>query len=166
MTTDSREPPAVLAFAAGPSIHVVRARKLLAGGLVGGIAAAIICLAIFTGLDGSNGLASAALAAGMVIFFYAVGQYVMVLFADAGARTLMVVSMASYTTRVVLLGLLLALYNAHRASWPHLVPLAVFITTVGVVVGWLTVEVFVFSRLRISIYDTEYEAPSKGGEDE
>ena len=37
----------------------------------------------------------------MVLFFYGVGQYVMVLFADAGARTLLTVSLCSYTARVV-----------------------------------------------------------------
>ena len=36
---------------------------------------------------------SAGLAAGMVLFFYGLGQYVMVLFADAGARTLLTVSL-------------------------------------------------------------------------
>ena len=35
----------------------------------------------------------------MVLFFYGVGQYVMVLFADAGARTLLTVSLCSYTAR-------------------------------------------------------------------
>jgi hypothetical protein len=35
----------------------------------------------------------------------------MVLFADAGARTLLMVSMSSATARVVILGLVLLLYN-------------------------------------------------------
>ena len=30
--------------AGAPSIHVVRARKLLAGGAIGGVGAAVICL--------------------------------------------------------------------------------------------------------------------------
>ena len=29
-------------------------------------------------------------------------------------------------------------------------------TTIIVVAGWLIVEIFVFSRLRIGVYDTEY----------
>ena len=45
----------------GPSIHVIRARKLLFGGLVGGLAAAVFSLVLFTVLDGTRGLASAAL---------------------------------------------------------------------------------------------------------
>jgi hypothetical protein len=69
--------------------------------------------------------------------------------------------MASYTSRVVLLGLILLAYDNNREAWPSLVPLAVFVTTIAVVAGWLLVEIYVFSRLRIGHYDTEYVAPSK-----
>jgi CHASE2 domain-containing sensor protein len=100
----------------------------------------------------------------MVLFFYAAGQLVMVMFADAGARTLLAVSMASYTTRVALLGLVLLLYSNNRGAWPELVPMAIFLTTMAVVVGWLVVEVLVFSRLRIGHYDAEYRAPVQEGE--
>jgi len=161
MTVDSRPEHAAMP-ADGPSIHVVRARKLLLGGAVGGLTAAALSLIGFAIGYGMSGLISAALAAAMVLFFYGVGQYVMVLFADAGARTLLLVSMCSYTARIVVLGLVLVLYNAHRESWPSLRPMAIFVTTIFVVAGWLIVEVFVFSRLRIGVYDTEYSPPSKG----
>ena len=161
MTVDSR-PEHAARPADGPSIHVVRARKLLLGGAVGGLTAAALSLIGFTIGYGTTGLISAALAAAMVLFFYGVGQYVMVLFADAGARTLLLVSMCSYTARIVVLGLVLVLYNAHRESWPTLRPMAIFVTTIFVVAGWLIVEVFVFSRLRIGVYDTEYSPPTKG----
>ena len=160
MTVDSR--PEHTAPADGPSIHVIRARKLLRGGAVGGLAATLLCLVGFTLGYGGTGLISAALAAGMVLFFYGLGQYVMVLFADAGARTLLTVSLCSYTTRVVVLGLVLVLYNRYHESWPTLVPMAIFVTTIAVVAGWLIVEVFVFSRLRIGVYDTEYVPPTGG----
>jgi hypothetical protein len=159
MTVDSR-PESTASSAGGPSIHVQRARKLLRGGAVGGVAASLLCLVGFTIGYGMPGLVSAALAAVMVLFFYGVGQYVMVLFADAGARTLLAVSMCSYTTRVVLIGLVLVLYNRYYESWPTLIPMVIFVTTMAVVVGWLAVEIFVFSRLRIGAYDTEYVPPS------
>lgn len=146
--------------AAASSVHTERARKLLLGGLTGGVVAAVICLVICTLVYGRAGLAGAGLAAVMVLFFYSVGQLVMVRFADAGARTLLAVSMASYTTRIVLLGVLLLTYQQHRARWPSLEPMSIFLTTVGVVAGWLLVEVLVFSRLRIGHYDQEYLAPS------
>ena len=158
MTVDSR--PEHTAPVDGPSIHVIRARKLLRGGAVGGLGATVLCLIGFTIGYGGAGLVSAALAAAMVLFFYGVGQYVMVLFADAGARTLLAVSMCSYTTRVVLIGLVLVLYNRYYESWPTLIPMVIFVTTIVVVVGWLAVEIFVFSRLRIGAYDTEYVPPS------
>lgn len=146
----------------GPSIHVVRARKLLFGGLAGGVGAAIICLIVFIVLDGGRGLRSSALAAAMVLFFYAVGQLVMVRFADAGARTLMAVSMASYTARVVVLGLILMIFEKNRNAWNAIDANTIFITTIAVIVGWLGVEVTVFRKLRIGIYDTEYTGPDNG----
>jgi hypothetical protein len=155
MTTDSpvhRKP-------SGRSIHVQRALKLLYAGLTGGVVAAVICMIVFAIIDGGRGLLSAGLAAAMVIFFYAVGQLVMVAFADAGARRLMLVSMASYTARMVLLGLLLMTVNHNQDNWTAIDALTVFITAVAVVVGWLVVEVFVFNRLRIGIYDTDYAGP-------
>lgn len=149
----------------GPSIHVVRARKLLLAGLAGGLAATVLSLVGFGLGYGSHGLITAAIAAAMVLFFYSVGQLVMVLFADAGARTLLSVSLLSYTTRVVVLGLILMSYSRHRAAWPTLVPTAMFLTTVAVVVGWLLVEVACYQRLRIGIYDTPY-TPEKTAGDE
>jgi hypothetical protein len=150
----------------GPSIHVVRARKLLLGGAIGGIAATVVCLIGFGIGYGVKGLISAALAAAMVLFFYGVGQYVMVLFADAGARTLLTVSMCSYTARVVVLGLILVLYNRYHEAWPTLAPMVIFVTTIAVVVGWLVVEVVVFSRLRIGVYDSQYVSPAAGESDQ
>lgn len=173
MTTPQRQAPAAAAerspdapttdseaTVSGPSIHVLRARRLLVGGLVGGGAAAVLALVLFTLLDGTRGLASAGLAAAMVLFFYGVGQLVMVAFADAGARTLLAVSMASYTARVVVLGLVLLVYNKNADAFPALWPMAIFLTTVAVVTGWILVEIWVFNRLRIGAYDTEYVSPT------
>lgn len=140
-----------------PSVHVERARKLLYGGLAGGVGAAALSMIGFGVGMGLRGLASAALASVMVLFFYSVGQLVMVRFADAGARLLLSVALASYTGRVVVLGLVLLLYARFSDRFP-VDPLVVFLSTVAVVVGWLVVEVIVFSRLRISVYDTDEDA--------
>lgn len=140
-----------------PSVHVERARKLLHGGLVGGVSAAVLCMVGFGIGMGLKGLASAALASIMVLFFYTVGQLVMVRFADAGARLLLSVALASYTGRVVVLGLVLLLYARFADRFPVL-PVVVFLSTVAVVVGWLVVEVIVFSRLRISVFDANDDA--------
>jgi len=141
------------------SVHVERARKLLFGGLLGGVGAAVLAMVGFGIGMGARGLASAALASVMVLFFYTVGQLVMVRFADAGARLLLSVAMASYTGRVVVLGLGLLLYARYADRFP-VVPTVVFLSTVAVVVGWLVVEVIVFSRLRISVFDANDEVPA------
>lgn len=152
MTTDSRP-----RSSAPASIHVVRARKLLLGGLAGGVVASVAAVVGLGLLYGRPGVMAALLAAAMVLFFYTVGQLVMVMFADAGARTLMAVSMASYTMRIALLGLVLLAYNKNRDAWPALEPIAVFIATIVVVVGWLAAELLVFARLRITVYDEPAE---------
>jgi hypothetical protein len=136
----------------GPSVHVVRARKLLYGGLTGGVAAAVLAMVGFGIGMGLRGLVSAALASAMVLFFYSVGQLVMVRFADAGARLLLSVALASYTSRVVVLGLVLLVFSRNSDRLP-VNPLVVFLSTIAVVVGWLVVEVMVFSRLRIGVFD-------------
>lgn len=165
MTVESPSDQAALP-APGPSVHVARARRLLVGGAVGGLSAAILSIVVCTLLYGRSGLVSALVAAAMVLFFYGVGQYVMVRFADAGARTLLTVSMTSYTARIVVLGLVLLAYQKNTEAWPQLTPVAIFITTMAVVAGWLAVEVVVFSRLRIGAYDTDYVAPSNTGSDQ
>lgn len=148
----------------GPSIHVRRARKLLVGGAVGGVTATVLCLVAFGLVRGAAGLLSAAVAGAMVLLFYALGQYVMVRFADAGARLLLSVALFSYTTRVLLLGLVLLAYQRNADAFSFLVPNAVFLTTVAVVVGWLVTEVWVFTRLRVTVYDTEYVSPPDAGD--
>ncbi|MDN5763221.1 MAG: hypothetical protein L0H41_13020, partial [Microlunatus sp.] len=73
MVAAERSPSAPrLAADSSPSIHVVRARQLLLGGLAGGVGAAVLALALYTVLDGTRGLASEALASAMVLFFYGV----------------------------------------------------------------------------------------------
>ncbi len=141
----------------GPSVHVVRARKLLYGGLLGGVVAAVLSMVGFGLGMGLRGLGSAALASAMVLFFYSAGQLVMVKFADAGARLLLSVALASYTSRVVVLGLVLLVFSRFSTQLP-VIPLVVFLSTIAVVVGWLVVEVVVFSRLRITAYDEPEQA--------
>lgn len=164
MTTEHPTLTAESASGSGPSIHVVRARKLLLGGLIGGGTATVLCLIVFGILSGLPGLLSAVIGGGMVLAFYTVGQYVMVRTADAGARTLMIVSMTSYFARFCVIGLFLLLIARRGDGWSAVIPQSVMATAVAAVVGWLAVEIFVFSRLRINVYDREYEAPAVGGE--
>lgn len=159
MTTDTRADVAARA-ASTPSIHVVRARQLLLGGLAGGVAATLVMLVVFGLLDGTRGLLSVLLASLVVLFFYVLGQLVMVRFADAGARLLMAVALASYTFRVLVLGVVLVVFDRNRDTLTAVEPQALFWTVCAVVVGWLAVEIVVFTRLRITVFDTPYEDPT------
>lgn len=145
---------------ASPSIHVARARTLLRGGLVGGAAAALLSLLVAGLVHGRDGMLSAAVAVAIVLFFYGLGQYVMVRSADADARTLMAVSMTSYGFRAGVLGVVLWSFDSYADRWPAMIPVVLFAATVTVVVGWLAAEIWTFARLRIGVFDAEYVPPS------
>ncbi|HHV21901.1 MAG TPA: hypothetical protein GXZ30_10270 [Propionibacterium sp.] len=137
----------------GPSIAAGRARRLLAGGLMGAHVAALTCVGIFMIRDGLPGLASAGLAAAMVVLFYTVGQWVQVLVADAPAQTVFRASVLSYIARVTALGGLLFVYLGSATGGEGLLALPLIVTAVATVVGWITGEVIVFSKLRIPNFD-------------
>jgi hypothetical protein len=143
-----------------PSIHVERAWALLRGGLAGGAAAALLSLLVAGLVHGRDGMLSAAVAVAIVLFFYGLGQYVMVRSADADARTLMAVSMTSYGFRAAVLGVVLWTFDTYADRWPAMIPVVLFAVTVTVVVGWLVAEIWTFARLRIGVFDTEYVPPS------
>ena len=163
MTTPQRQAPAAAAerspdapttdseaTVSGPSIHVLRARRLLVGGLVGGGAAAVLALVLFTLLDGTAGAAAhpggpGRCWAGRVGVAAASGV------AAAGVTA---------ATPAALAGLVLLVYNKNADAFPALWPMAIFLTTVAVVTGWILVEIWVFNRLRIGAYDTEYVSPT------
>ena len=157
MTVDSAGP------AVQRSVHVVRARRLLRAGLAGAAAAALPCLLVAGLVHGRDGVLSAAAAVVVVLFFYGVGQYVMVRTADASAWTLMAVSMVSYGFRAGVLGVLLWAFLTYADRWPDMIPVVLFATTVAVVVGWLAAEIWTFAHLRIGVFDAEYAPPSGAG---
>lgn len=164
MTTDALSAVTAETKTPGPSVLVQRARKLLLAGLAGGGVATVICLTVFGSTRGTGGLGSAALTAALVLSFYTIGQVVMVVFADAEARTVFAASLASYGFRVAMLGFGLVWFHENKAALPALDPLAITVTALAVVVAWLAAEIWVYSRLRIPVYDTEYQAPVTGGE--
>lgn len=133
--------------------NVQRARRLLTGAAIGGHAVGLVCVLAFWLTRGPASGVSAAIAAAVTLAFSMIGQAVQVVVADAPAKTVMVASLASYGGRVSTLGivLLLALDNAERLV--SMDPVAVVVTTIAVVFGWLTTEFWVYSRLRIPVFD-------------
>jgi hypothetical protein len=138
---------------------MMRARRLLAAGAAGGHLALVVCVVGFGLAGGLSGAVSAALAGILTIAFFTIGQAVQVLVADADPRTVLVAALASYIGRVVGLGALLALALANGDRLTAMNPTAVAVTTIGVVLGWLAVEIWAFSRLRLPVFD-ETERPS------
>lgn len=149
--------------AAQRSVDVVRARRLLRAGLAGAATAGLLCLLVAGTVHGLDGVLSAAVAVAIVLFFYGVGQYVMVRSADAGARTLLAVSMVSYAFRAGVLGVVLWTFDTYADGWPALIPVVLLATTVTVVVGWLAAEIWAFAHLRIGVFDGEYVPPAGAG---
>ena len=143
---------------AGPSPNVLRARKLLRGGLVGGHLAWLVCIVGFWLASGPRAAASAALGGVLVIAFFTIGQAVQVLMADADPRRVLFASLVSYAVRIGALAALLGVALANRERLAGLEPTAVAVSTIVVVVGWLAGEIRTFMRLRIPVFD-ESEHP-------
>lgn len=136
-----------------PSANVQRARTLLVGSAIGGHVAALVCVVAFLVARGPAAAAWSALAAVVVLAFNIVGQGVQVAVADAPAKTVFVAAMASYLLRVTLLGLLLQVVMANADRFLAFDAPALVVTTIAVVVVWLGTEFWVYSRLRIPVYD-------------
>jgi hypothetical protein len=149
----SATPGAAPSRRTAPSANVMRARRLLAGGAIGGHSILLSCVAIF-GLSGGVAAAiSAALAGVLTVAFFTIGQAVQVMVADADPKTVLVAALASYIARVGGLGALLALALANADRLTAMDTTAVAVTTIAVVLGWLAAEIWVFSRLRLPVFD-------------
>ena len=131
----------------------MRARRLLAGGAVGGHAVLVSCVVAFAFAGGVSGAVSAALAGILTVAFFTIGQAVQVLVADSDPRTVLFASLVSYVARVGGLGALLALALANADRLTAMNTTAVAVTTIAVVLGWLAAEIWVFSRLRLPVFD-------------
>lgn len=143
----------------GPSLSAIRARRLLAGGLLGAHMVALVCVGVFMVRDGLPGLASSGLAAAMVVLFYTIGQAVQVRMADAPATAVFRASVGSYIIRVTALAGLLALYLRFADGTSRLLAVPLAVTAIATVIGWLAGEIVVYSRLRIPNFDE----PAEGG---
>ncbi len=135
------------------SPHVRRAQQLLQAGLVGGHVAALTIVGLFLALGGPNAGATAAIGAAVTIVFYTIALGVQMAVADASPKVVLFAWFASYVTRVSLLGVGLAAVLANAERWAWLDPVALFVAVVGTVLGWLVLELFVYSRMRVPVYD-------------
>ena len=133
--------------------------QLLRGSLFPTLAAAAVCVVV--GLFSSPKAAwSAALGAALVIFFFSLTLLVMKRTADLAPTTVMMVVMATYTFKVIVLGV--AMYLLSDVSWVSGYAVGVSITVCALV--WLFFEMRAYKRLRIFAYDPEGEASLDPGE--
>jgi len=127
-------------------------RTLLVAGLVGAHVAAITLVGIMLVARGPQAAASSAIAAAVVVAFFTIGHAVVIRFAETTGISVLVAALASYATRVSVLGVALAWYGSNT----HLVALDPTAVSIGIIVtcvGWLAAEIFRFTRLRIPVYD-------------
>lgn len=139
-----------------------RAWRLLRGGAAGLLAAALPTAAVCLALVGPGGAATAAVAAGVVLAFFALGQSLQLAVADASPQLALFVALASYALRVVLLGLLLAWALGRPELGQH--PAALLAGALAAALGWIAGEAIAFTRLRIPVFDsTESTPPPRDG---
>jgi hypothetical protein len=123
----------------------------------------VSCVVAFGFAGGVRGAVSAALAGILTVAFFTIGQAVQVLVADSDPRTVLFASLVSYVARVGGLGALLALALANADRFKAMNTTAVAVTTIAVVLGWLAAEIWVFSRLRLPVFDeTERTSDTTG----
>lgn len=135
------------------SENVVRAQRLLQAGLVGGHVAALTAVGLFWALSGPDAAATSAIAAAATIAFYAIALGAQLMVADAAPNVVLFAWLVSYLARVTVLGLALAfvLTQANRFAW--LDPIALVVTTIATVLGWLGFELYCYSKFRIPVFD-------------
>jgi hypothetical protein len=137
-----------------------RAWRLLLGGLLGLVAAAVPTLSLCWLAAGPSGLATGAGAVGVVLVFFALGQSLQLAVAEASPRVALFVALSSYLLRVVLLGSLLsAALNTPVPIGLH--PGALLGATLAATLGWITGEVIAFTRLRIPVFDSTESVPPR-----
>ena len=126
---------------------------MLVAGLVGGHVAGLTVVGLFLALRGTNAGATAAIGAAVTIAFYTIALAVQLAVADASPKVVLFAWFASYVTRVSILGLGLATVLANAERWAWLDPVALFVSTIVTVMGWLGLELWTFSKMRVLVYD-------------
>ncbi|MEO7753337.1 MAG: hypothetical protein ABIS35_07975 [Terracoccus sp.] len=127
--------------------------QLLRGSLLPTAAVGVICVVV--GLVSSPKAAwSAAFGAALVVFFFSLTLLVMKRTADLAPTTVMMVVMATYTFKVIVLGV--AMFVLSSVSWVSGYAVGLSITVCALV--WLFFEMRAYKRLRIFAYDPAGEA--------
>ena len=141
----------------GPSPAVAMMTTMLRRSLVFAHAAWIIALGLCFWIDGPLGVANAAIGGGAVIFFYAAGQGIEMLAGELDPHSGMGLTVASFVTRAALLGLLWVGLDASESVQAAFRPVSFFTGLMLVLVGWLTGMFVAWSRMRVPVYDADWD---------
>lgn len=120
---------------------------------MGGHAAALIVVGVWYFVGGPSAAVTAAVTALAVLAFFGLGQAVQVWVADADPQIVMIAALGSYVFRVGLPTLVLILLARDPSRFAGMNRVAIAVTAIVVVLGWLTAEIWTFSRLRIPVFD-------------
>ncbi len=129
------------------------ATRLLLGGLAGWHVGLLLGVGLGIITRQVPGLVGALLGAALALAYFAIGQGVQVLVADADPRQVKNASVGSYVLRVTLLGMLLLWFLNHPQSLARLDTLGLFCGICSGVLGWLAGLIVTFRRLRIPVFD-------------
>lgn len=135
--------------------------QLLRGSLRPTLAVAAVC--VLVGLVSNPTAAwSAALGAALVIGFFSLTLLAMKRTADLPPTTVMMVVLATYTAKVIVLGIIM--FAVRDVSWVSGYAVGVSITVCALV--WLFFEMRAYQRLRIFAYDPQGAAtlPESSGD--
>lgn len=154
-TTLSMSTSAPAPLSATAQAQVRRARELLVAGLVGSHAVGLVCIGLFGALRGPQAMGSAAVGFALVVLFSTLGQLVMIRVAVSRPRVVLFAAMASYVVRCALLTLALGWVFTRPELMIMADRLALVVSTVATVIGWLTAEVVRFARMRIPVFEVD-----------
>ncbi|WP_203566343.1 hypothetical protein [Aestuariimicrobium ganziense] len=142
-------------------------RRLLSAMVKGSFAFAHVAWLVAVGIGfwwaQGLGAANAAVGGALVLFFFGAGQGVQLLAGEMDPRTGVGLAMLSYLARVAVLGglLWLAMNDARLDALFLRGPF--FVSVMVVLLGWLAGMFWVHSRLRIPIYDSQWDEGPTGG---
>lgn len=132
-----------------------RAKEMMLGGVVGGHVAGFTVMGLALGIDGADGLISAALAFAAAVLFYAIGQWLEVIATEVDPVQGMGLVLASYGIRVV--GIAAGLWWI--LSTPQIAPRVIggwlVASMAATVLAWVAGVVLVASRQRVPVYDPD-----------
>ena len=138
-----------------------RARQMMFGGLALGHVVGITIIGLGLAIGGVNAALTAALGFAAVVIFYSIGQALEVVASELEPMQGMALVLVSYAVRVI--GIAAGLWAILRlpSVAPHIRDGWLVLSVAGTVIAWVTGVVFVASRQRVPVYDTEYHPPGQ-----